>query len=205
MSRSRFILGIVALLLLTFGAPHSVSSASAAPRAQVLLPKPSGSPLYLIQPGDILEISVWKAPDVSRNQVLVRPDGRIAIALAQDVQAAGLNPTQLKEKLEEMLKDYLPPPVVVTVIVSAIQSYRVYVTGNVGSSGEIVAASPLSVLQAISKAGGFKQFAKQREIVIIRGDGENTKRFTFNHDEVIGGTNFSQNFPLKNGDVVFVP
>ena len=203
MPSSRFIFSAVVLLCLALGAEHAVSSA-AAPKPQTLQPKLSGTPLYIIQPGDILEIEVWKEPDVSRKQVLVRPDGRIAIALAQDMQAAGLNPTQLKEKLEEKLKEYIDVPVV-TVIVAAIQSYRVYVTGNVAKGGPIMSESPLTVLQALAMAGSFTQFAKTREIVIIRGNGESTQKYKFNYEEVINGGNFTQNELLRSGDLIYVP
>jgi len=203
MPSSRFILSAAVLLCFALGAQHTVSSA-AAPRPQTLLPKLSGSPLYIIQPGDILEIDVWKEPEVSRKQVLVRPDGRIAINLAQDMQAVGLNPSQLKDKLEEQLKEYIHVPVL-TVIVTAIQSYRVYVTGSVAKNGPIVSESPLTVLQALSMAGGFTQFANKREIVIIRGNGEDTRKHKFNYDEFISGENYSQNELLKSGDVIYVP
>ena len=92
-------------------------------------------PPYVIQPNDILEIFVWKEPELTR-KVLVRPDGRISIPLVQDMQAAGINPTDLKAQLEEKLKEYLPAPNV-TIIVDAIQSYRIYVNGKVQKPGSL--------------------------------------------------------------------
>jgi polysaccharide export outer membrane protein len=195
MLRSLCILCVVALLCV---------SSAAAPAAQTLQPKPpDGRPLYIIQPSDILEIAVWKEPAVSREKVLVRPDGRISIALAQDVLAAGLNPTQLKEKLEDILKEFLDVPVV-TVIVTSI-SYRVYVTGNVEKGGPIMSESPLTVMQALAMAGNFKEYANKREIVILSGSGEDTRRFVVDFEKIIKGENFNQNMLLKSGDLIVVP
>jgi polysaccharide export outer membrane protein len=162
-----------------------------------------GSPVYTILPNDTLEIFVWKEPDMSRT-VLVRPDGRISLPLNQDLQAAGLNPGELKEKIEEGLREFLDVPNV-TVMVAQIQSYRVYVTGKVARPGALMSEKPISVLQALALAGGFVEFANTSETVIIRGSGEDSNLFRFNYPEVIQGKNFSQNMLLRNGDVVVVP
>jgi len=172
-------------------------------RAQTLQPAKLGSPLYLIQPNDVLSIFVYKEPNLS-GKVTVRPDGRISFPLIQDLQAEGLNPGQLKEKIEAELKEYIDAPNV-TVIVEAILSYRVYVTGKVGKPGMITSEKPINVLQALSLAGGFQEFANQAETVIIRNSGEDSTLYRFNYPEVIKGKNFSQNMPLKSGDVVVVP
>src|SRR5438552_18592738 len=116
------------------------------------------TPFYVIQPNDLLKIFVWKQPDMS-GQVLVRPDGRVSLPLVQDIQAAGRTPAELKEKIEESLKEYLEFPTV-TVIVDAIQSYRVFVTGQVTKPGPIVSEKPITVLQSLALAGGFSQHAK---------------------------------------------
>jgi polysaccharide export outer membrane protein len=177
----------------------------AASSAQVLQPRKTDEvPLYVIQPSDILEISVWKEAEVSREKVIVRPDGRIAIPGAQDIQAAGLNPGQLKEKLEEKLKDIIDIPVV-TVIVTAIQSYRVYVSGKVERNGPIMSDTPLNILQALAIAGRFQDMAKRKEILIVRGSGEDTRTFFFNYDAAVSGTNNNQNMLLQSGDVIYVP
>src|SRR5215467_3403090 len=166
-------------------------------------PKSLVSPLYLIQPNDVLQIFVWKEPNLSM-KVTVRPDGRISFPLVQDMQASGLNPEQLKSKIENSLREYIDVPNV-TVIVDAIQSYRIFVTGKVGKPGMISSEKPLSVLQAISLAGGFLEFANEAETVIIRGSGEGSVIYRFNYPEVVKGKNFSQNMLLKSGDVVIVP
>ena len=166
-------------------------------------PKATVNPLYIIQPNDVLSIFVWKDPNLS-GKVTVRPDGRISFPLIQDMQAAGLNPGQLKENIERSLKQFVDVPNV-TVIVDAIQSYRVFVTGKVGKPGPIMTEKPISVLQALSIAGGLGDFANTAEIVIIRNSGDESTLYRFNYLEVIKGKNFSQNMLLRSGDVVVVP
>ena len=148
-------------------------------------------PPYIVQPNDLLEIYVWKDPSLTR-KVTVRPDGRISFPLIQDMQAAGLSPEAIKQEIEKKLKEYIEVPNV-TVIVDAIQSYRVFVTGNVGKPGAIMAEKPLSVLQALALAGGFLQFANPADIVIIRNTGVDNILFKFNYVEAIKGKNFNQN------------
>jgi polysaccharide export outer membrane protein len=172
--------------------------------AQNLEPaKQASGPLYVIQPNDVLSIFVWKEPNLS-GKVTVRPDGRISFPLIQDMQASGLNPVQLKENIERGLRQFVDVPNV-TVIVDAIQSYKIYVTGKVGKPGPIMTEKPISVLQALSIAGGFSDFANTAEIVIIRNSAEDSTLYRFNYPEVIKGKNFSQNMLLRSGDVVVVP
>lgn len=161
------------------------------------------APLYVIEPNDVLEVFVWKEPDLSR-KVLVRPDGRISFPLVQDLQAAGLTPAELKAKVEELLQQYIAAPNV-TVIVDAIQHYRIYVTGKVTSPGSFMMEKPLTVLQAISFAGGFAEFADENEIKIVRVYGNDYVYLDFNYKDVIKGKNTSQNIVLRSGDVVVVP
>jgi len=179
----------------------AITSASS---AQILeAPRSLGTPPYLNQPNDVLSIFVWKETTLN-GKVLVRPDGRISFPLIQDIQAAGLNPAQLKDKIEDSLKPYIDAPNV-TVIVEAIQSYRVFVMGKVGKSGAIIEPKPINVMQAIALAGGLLDFAKSSEIVILRGNGESGDSFRFNYNEMIRSINFGQNMLLRNGDVVVVP
>jgi polysaccharide export outer membrane protein len=166
-------------------------------------PRSSAVPPYIIQPNDILNIFVYKEQTLS-GKVLVRPDGRISVPLVQNIQAAGLNPDQLKQKIEEGLKEYLDAPNV-TVVVEAIQSYRIFVLGKVARPGMLTIEKPVSVLQALALAGGFVEFANPTETVIIRNSGEDSILYRFNYPEVIRGRNFSQNMLLKSGDVVVVP
>jgi polysaccharide export outer membrane protein len=171
--------------------------------AQSIESPKSSSPLYTIQPNDVLNIFVYKEPTLT-GKVLVRPDGRISFPLVQDIQAAGLNPAQLKTTIEQSLKQYLDVANV-TVIVDTIQSYRVFVTGKVAKAGMIVFEKPISVLTALALAGSFTEFAKPAEIVVIRGSGEDSNLYKVNYPDLIKGINFSQNMLLKSGDVVVVP
>jgi polysaccharide export outer membrane protein len=157
---------------------------------------------YVIQPNDVLMIFVYKEPNLS-GKVTVLPDGTISFPLVQDIRAAGLNPSQLKAKLEAALKDYIDVPNV-TVQVDSINSYKVYVIGKVAKQGEIKSEKPINVLEALSLAGGFQEFANQTEVVIIRNSGEDSTLYKFSFPDVIKGRNFSQNMLLKPGDVVAV-
>jgi len=159
-------------------------------------------PNYVIQPNDVLQVFVWKDETLSRDKILVRPDGRISLPLIQDMPAAGLNPVQLKQNIEEQLKPYMPNTVPnVTVIVDTIQSYQVYVMGKVVTPGVIRSATPLTVMQALATAGGFREFADQGGIVVIHGG----ERLKFNYDDFVKGKNTGQNSSLVSGDVVVVP
>jgi len=166
-------------------------------------PKSASPPPYIVQPNDLLEIYVWKDQNLTR-KVVVRPDGRISFPLIQDMQVAGLNPEVIKYEIEDRLKEYIDAPNV-TVIVEAIQSYRVFVTGRVVKPGALTLEKPISVLQALALAGGFQEFANPAEMVIIRSTGEDSILFRFNYVEAIKGKNFNQNILLKSGDVVVVP
>jgi len=166
-------------------------------------PKPTGPPPYLVQPNDLLEIYVWKDQNLTR-KVIVRPDGRISFPLIQDLPVAGLSPEAIKSEIEKRLKEYIEAPNV-TVIVEAIQSYRVFVTGKVAKPGALMLEKPISVLQAVALAGGFLEYANPAEMVIIRNTGEDSVLFRFNYVEAVKGKNFNQNILLKSGDVIVVP
>jgi len=163
----------------------------------------------LIQPNDKLTIDVYKNPDLSR-QVTVQPDGLISISLVQSIQAAGLTPAQLKLEIEKRLKDYLEVPTV-TVIIDAIQSYRIYVTGKVQKGGVLTSERPLTVLQALALAGGFQDYAKRDQITIVRTIasrgpiGKQDTKYPFDYEKVIDGSKQTQNIFLESGDVVNVP
>ena len=165
--------------------------------------KPSATPSFIVQPNDLLEIYVWKEPELTR-KVLVRPDGRISFPLIQDLQAAGMSPVEIKQEIEKKLQEYIEVPNV-TVLVEAIQSYRVFVTGKVAKPGAITSEKPITVLQALALAGGFSDFANLAEIVMVRNNGSDNLLFKFNYVEFIKGKNFSQNIVLRSGDVVVVP
>jgi polysaccharide export outer membrane protein len=160
-------------------------------------------PHFVIEANDILEIFVWKEPDLSR-KVLVRPDGRISFPLVQDLMAAGLTPGELKGKVETLLAEYLASPNV-TVIVDAIQHYRIYVTGKVNNPSSFTVEKPVTVLQALSLAGGFAEFADEDDIKVIRSYGKEYIYLNFDYKDVVKGKSTHQNIFLRSGDVVVVP
>lgn len=164
---------------------------------------PEVRPLYVIEPNDVLKVFVWKEPELS-GDVLVRPDGRISFPLVQDLPAAGLTPSELRDRIENKLKEYIEAPTV-TVIVSAIQHYQVYVTGKVQKPGSFVMVTPITVLQAISLAGGFQEYADESNISIVRSGEKEPVVMHFNYKDVVKGKNTYENIILKSGDVVVVP
>lgn len=161
------------------------------------------SPAYVIGPQDVLDIAVWKEPDVSR-VVPVRPDGRISLPLIHEVQAAGLSAQQLTDTVTEMLKKYVNDPQV-TVIVSQINSQRVFVVGEVARAGAFPLLPGMNVLQALSSAGGFTAYANVKNIHILRLDKGKQIELTFNYREVVRDHKSEQNIQLEAGDTIVVP
>ncbi len=160
-------------------------------------------PSFIIEANDVLEVFVWKEPDLSR-KVLVRPDGYISFPLVQDLKASGMTPSELKAQLEMKLKEFLTAPNV-TVIVDAIMHYRIYVTGKVQAPSSFILEKPITVLQAISLAGGLQEFADESEVKIVRPTSSGYSYIDFDYKEVIKGKNVDQNIYLESGDVVVVP
>jgi polysaccharide export outer membrane protein len=170
--------------------------------------QPSGpltpqDPNYVIGPQDLIDISVWKEPDLSRS-VPVRPDGKISLPLLNDIQAAGLTPTQLGAQITTNLAKYVTNPQV-TVIVSQINSQRIYILGEVARAGGYTLLPDMNVLQALSNAGGLTAFANSKKIYILRRDSGKQQKIPFNYKEVISGKDPSQNISLKAGDTIVVP
>ena len=164
---------------------------------------PTDDPNYVIGAQDVLDISVWKEPDLTRT-VPVRPDGKISLPLLNDVQAGGLTPTQLATQITERLKKYVTDPQV-TVIVTAINSQRIYVLGEVSRAGAYVLLPGMTVLQALSSAGGFTQFAKVKNIYVLREENGKQVKYSFNYKAFINGKNPKQNIAVKTGDTIVVP
>jgi polysaccharide biosynthesis/export protein len=179
-------------------------NATAPPADSKPAPVPATTdPAYVIGPEDVLDINVWKEPDVSR-VVPVRPDGRISLPLINDVQAAGLSPQELGGMVTEKLRKYFNDPQV-TVIVTAINSQRIFVVGEVLRAGAFPLIPGMTVLQALSSAGGFTTFADVKKIHVMRlRDGKNIE-LPFNYRDVLKGDNPAQNIKLEAGDTVVVP
>jgi polysaccharide export outer membrane protein len=158
---------------------------------------------YKIGPQDVLRIDVWKEPEISRITP-VRPDGRISLPLLNDVQAAGLTPTQLAGVITDGLKKYITNPQV-TVGVTEINSRRVYVTGEVNKPGAFALQSGMTVLQALTSSGGFTQFAKIKGIYVLRTEDGKQVKHPFNYKDVVSGKHPENNIVLQPGDVIVVP
>jgi polysaccharide biosynthesis/export protein len=158
---------------------------------------------YLVQPGDLLMISVWHEPDLER-EVLVRPDGGFAFPLAGDVQAKDRTVEQLREALVAQLERYLPDPVV-TVSLKQMTGNRIYVLGRVNRPGEFTIVRPVTVVQALAMAGGLTPYADEEAIQLLRGSGVNEQSIRFNYADVAAGKGLEQNLLLRAGDVVMVP
>ena len=158
---------------------------------------------YLLQPGDVLEVSVWKETDLQK-EVLIRPDGAFTFPLAGDVDARGKSVENVRSILAERLQKYVPTPVV-TVAVKTIGGNRVYVLGKVVHAGDFPLSNSLDVMQAISLAGGTTPYAAVNDIVILRRQNGRQQAFSFHYSDVARGRNLSQNIQLESGDTVVVP
>jgi len=159
---------------------------------------------FVIGVEDVLAVSVWREPEVSVKEIMVRPDGKISLPLVSDIQASGLTPRQLQDRITEKLKEYVSSPNV-TVVVLKISSQSVSIVGQVTRPGVYFLGSPMTVLELLAKAGGFREEANTKKISIVREENGKTSRFLFNYKDVSKGQNFQQNISLKNGDVVIVP
>ena len=159
---------------------------------------------YVIGANDVLAINVWKEPDISRS-VPVRSDGKISLPLVGELQASGQTPRQLEQEITKRLQNYISEPEV-TVIVTDSKSQKVNILGMVARPGAYLLTSSTTVLDAIAMAGGFKDFAKQKSVYVLRQAPDGTqKRIPFNYKEVIKGKNPEQNIRLQAGDTVVVP
>lgn len=159
---------------------------------------------YVIGNADVLAITVWKEPDVSRS-IPVRPDGKISLPLVGEIQAAGRTPLQLEEEIAAKLQTYINKPEV-TVIVQEINSEKFNILGRVVKPGSYPLSGSATVLDAIAAAGGFQDFAKQKSIYILRSNpAGGQSRMTFNYKDVIKGKHPEQNIKLEPRDTIVVP
>jgi polysaccharide export outer membrane protein len=158
---------------------------------------------YKLQPGDVLQVVVWKETDL-QSEVLIRPDGGISFALAGDMQAAGRTTDELRQELETRVRK-LVPGAVVTVSVKAANGNRVFVIGKVNRPGDFALNRPIDVMQAIGMAGGITPFASADRIRVLHRDGAKQNSIRFRYSEVAKGRNLSQNILLQSGDTVIVP
>lgn len=191
------VLGLIPVRAQTSGTVVAKTSVPTATKAA------TEDPGYVIGADDVLSINVWKEPEVSA-AVPVRPDGKISLALLNDVTAAGLTPTQLSSVITEKLKKYIDQPRV-TVVVTQINSRRYFVLGEVGRPGAFPLLPEMTVMQGLSSAGGLSQYADGKKVYVLRNDSGKTLKLPFNYKEVVKGHNPEQNVLLKPGDTIVVP
>jgi len=162
---------------------------------------PAG-PEYVIGPDDVLHVAVWKEADLTAT-LPVRPDGKISLPLLNDVQAAGMTPMQLAGSLTEKLKKYLADPRV-TVVVTQINSKRIYLVGEVARTGGMPMLPNMTVLQALSTAG-LTQFANTKKIYVMRAEDGKQVKMPVNYRKLVKGQDVDRNYVLRPGDTIVVP
>jgi polysaccharide export outer membrane protein len=159
---------------------------------------------YKIGPGDVMKVNVWKHEEVSQ-QVTVRPDGLFSLPLIGDVQASGRTAQEIAADVGERLHKYYADNPPVTVQVTDVKSYKIYIIGEVQRAGEYAPTHPVTVLMGLSLAGGFTRFATPERIVIVRRDARGERRIPFDYSAVIEKGDLQQNLILQLGDTVIVP
>jgi polysaccharide biosynthesis/export protein len=182
-------------------APANVTTAPVPKKADPRSPDMSAA--YQIGPEDLLDISVWKNVELSR-VVPVRPDGKVSLPLVNDIQAAGLTPTELRDRITTKLAEYIPAPEV-SVMVREVHSRKVAVVGAVKMPGRYEMKSPMTVLEAIALAQGLTDFASRDRIVVLRDVDGKTTQIPFNYRKIGDDAASQQNFFLRPGDIVVVP
>ncbi len=158
---------------------------------------------YLIGPSDVLDIYVWKEPELTR-EVIVMPDGRITYPLIGQLMAQGMTVAELRDRITEKLNTYVTTPEV-TVIVKQTLSQRIYVIGKVNGPGPYSLEPNMTVLQALAAAGGFAEWADEKNVLIVRREGRNENQMHFNYKDYISGKNMAQNILLRPNDTIVVP
>ncbi len=186
--------------------PKPQAAAVPAPQTATGVPTPAD---YVIGADDVLQVNFWRDKDMTV-EVVVRPDGKITLPLLSDVQAAGFAPEQLRDRLTEQARRYMVDPTV-TVVVKQINSRRVFITGEVNKPGMYPLNDRMTVVQLIALAGGLTEFAKSKDIVIMRADTGGARpagepmALAFNWKDFVARKNLKQNVELRPGDTVIVP
>jgi polysaccharide biosynthesis/export protein len=203
--RSQFWVMVVLLVTIFPARAHgqSAQGQAAVPGADASQKPVAQDPNYVIGPQDVLDISVWKESELTR-VVPVRPDGKISMPLLNDVRAAGLTPNQLAAQITASLKRFVTDPQV-TVIVTQINSQRVYILGEVSRTGAYPLLPGMTILQALSSAGGFTPFANRKKIYMFRVENGKQVKYPFDYKAVIDGKRTEEDVVLKAGDTIVVP
>ena len=192
--------GVAAAQSTAPAAPPAAARPAASP---ALPPGVTPPPGYVIGADDQLSIVYWREKDMSAD-VVVRPDGLISLPLLNDIQASGLTPDQLRLAITQRATKFVEEPTV-SVVVKAINSRKVFITGQVAKPGPYPLAAPTTVLQLIATAGGVSEYANKKKIVVVRKENGKESTLRFNYDDVMKGKNMAQNIELKPGDSVIVP
>jgi len=178
--------------------------AGTAIRADAQAPGQGQAPAsYHVKPGDVLEISVWKEPDLQRT-VLVRPDGGFSFPLVGEIDARGKSVSDLNKLVSDRLSKYIAEAVV-TVSITEVKGNKIFVIGQVNKPGEFIVNPSVNVMQALSMAGGVTAFAATNDIKILRRSGTTQQAMPFAYGDVVRGKSLNQNVELVSGDIVVVP
>jgi len=197
-------------IVLLIGLAMLVACASDIPSVKTLAKHQQSNPAtlksddsYLIGPGDVLSIDIWKEPELSK-QVSVRLDGHISLPLVNDIEAAGLTLAQLREQLAEKYKDFVDVPEVSVTLIES-RSKRIYLLGKVNTPGEYPLQKNMTVVQAISLAGGLAEWADSADMRLIRKIKGTERTFRVDYDAIVSGEDLGQNVQLQPDDTIFVP
>ena len=182
-------------------AVEAVDRSAAAPIPAV---DPSNRPSYKIGPGDVLEVRVWKEPDVSLAEVLVRTDGRISLPLVKEIPAGGQTIEELEKALVIKFKPFVRDPDV-SVILRQSNSQKAFITGAVRREGAVKLMDSMTVLQVVAEAGGLTEYAKRKKIFVLRGAGAKQQRLPVDYDAILTGKHPEQNVLIEPGDTIVVP
>jgi polysaccharide biosynthesis/export protein len=158
---------------------------------------------YIIGSEDVLYIHVWKEEALSKT-ITVRIDGKISLPLIEEIQAAGLTPLQLKDVLTQRFNEFVDVPNV-SVMVMEANSFKVFISGQIKKPGVYRLRNETSLIQIISLAEGFTEWANQKEIIIIRKEKDHEKRISVNYKKIISGEDLGSNILLKSGDTIIIP
>jgi polysaccharide export outer membrane protein len=204
MKKTLLLINFCITLSFIFNAPQTSFGAGKYANVKNKVMVRSSSSSYKIGSGDILEIMTWKEPDFSRDEVLVRIDGKMTFPLLDDIQAAGRSPLELKKSIETKLKEFLDNPVVTVTVINPA-SQKIYILGEIVNTGEYDLTKNLTVLQAFALAGGFTQWASKKEIILLRHEKGKDKIIRVNYKNIIKGNNLKQNMHLQANDTIIVP
>lgn len=202
MTRTLFLAPILVMATAVTSAAQDASKAAANSDGGAIARAMLSTAEFQIGPEDVLDISVWKNPELSR-KVPVRPDGKISLPLVNDIQAAGLTPSELRQQLASKLTEFVPTPEV-SVVVQEVQSLKVSVVGAVKTPGRFTLRSSATVLECLAMAQGLTEFANREKIVVLRQNGSSAQRIPFNYRKVAEGSE-QENFLIKAGDIIVVP